>query len=100
MSPVLGQIYAPFYYPELSTHRHKNRQIRHENDMFRNFRSIEWHQKNTTKSRDTTNIGSSAHCPPLHTLFYAQVMTIFIRKFNFSEKFFFVQKVDRFHKKI
>jgi hypothetical protein len=62
MSPVLEQIYAPFYYPELTAPRRENRKIRHEIEilkamnpllMCRNFRSIEWHQKHTTKSRET-----------------------------------------------
>jgi hypothetical protein len=35
MSPVLGQIYAPFYYPELTTHRRENRKIRHENEILK-----------------------------------------------------------------
>jgi hypothetical protein len=32
MSPVLGQIYAPFYYP---VHRRKNIKIRHENKILK-----------------------------------------------------------------
>jgi hypothetical protein len=30
MSPVLGQIYTPFNYPELTTPRRENQKIRHE----------------------------------------------------------------------
>jgi hypothetical protein len=30
MSPVQGQIYEQFYYPELTTPRHENRKILHE----------------------------------------------------------------------
>jgi hypothetical protein len=35
MSPVLGQIYASFYYPELTTQRRENRKIRHEIEIFK-----------------------------------------------------------------
>jgi hypothetical protein len=35
MSPVLGQIYAPFYYPELTTPRRENQKILHENKILK-----------------------------------------------------------------
>jgi hypothetical protein len=35
MSTALGQIYAPFYYPELPTPRHKNQKIWHEAKILR-----------------------------------------------------------------
>jgi hypothetical protein len=33
MRPVLGQISAPFYCPELTTPRRENRKIRHKNEI-------------------------------------------------------------------
>jgi hypothetical protein len=33
MSPILGQIYTPFFYPELTIHRCKNRKILHESKI-------------------------------------------------------------------
>jgi hypothetical protein len=50
MSPVLGKIYVPFYYPELTKSRRANRKIWHENKILKAnepalFRSNEWHQK-------------------------------------------------------
>jgi hypothetical protein len=35
MSPVLGQIYEPFYDPELTTPRCENRKIRHEIEILK-----------------------------------------------------------------
>jgi hypothetical protein len=35
MRLVLGQIYAPFYYPELTTHRRENKKNRHENEILK-----------------------------------------------------------------
>jgi hypothetical protein len=35
MSPVLVQIYVPFYYPELITPRRENRKIRHEIEILK-----------------------------------------------------------------
>jgi hypothetical protein len=35
MSPVLGQIYASFYYPELTTPRRENRKIRNEIEILK-----------------------------------------------------------------
>jgi hypothetical protein len=35
MGPVLGHIYAPFYYRELTTHRHEYRKIWHENEILK-----------------------------------------------------------------
>jgi hypothetical protein len=35
MSPILGQIYAPYNYPELTTPRRENRKIRHENEILK-----------------------------------------------------------------
>jgi hypothetical protein len=35
MSPLLGQICAPFYYPELTTPRHENKKIQHEIEILK-----------------------------------------------------------------
>jgi hypothetical protein len=35
MSPVLGQIYATFFYQELITHRPENRKIQHKNEILK-----------------------------------------------------------------
>jgi hypothetical protein len=35
MSPVLGQIKAPFSFPGLTTPRHENQKIRYENKLLK-----------------------------------------------------------------
>jgi hypothetical protein len=38
MSPVLGQIYAPVYYQELTTHRRKNTEIQYKSEILKLFK--------------------------------------------------------------